>query len=68
MRLPRRPLLGVPANALQFIMPDFGTDQGWQGDKHPRFVVDITGDGIPDIVGFGIAGLYTAVNLGGTFS
>jgi hypothetical protein len=50
-----------PANAQQFIMRDFGTDQGWQSDKHPRFVVDITGDGRADVVGFGDAGVYSAV-------
>jgi hypothetical protein len=50
-----------PANAQQFIMPDFGTDQGWQGDKHPRFVADITGDGRADVVGFGETGVHTAV-------
>ncbi|HST83931.1 MAG TPA: VCBS repeat-containing protein [Kineosporiaceae bacterium] len=55
-------VVGVsPANAQQFIMPDFGTDQGWQGDKHPRFVVDITGDGRADVVGFGETGVHTAV-------
>jgi hypothetical protein len=55
-------VVGVsPASAQQFIMPDFGTQQGWQGDKHPRFVVDITGDGRADVVGFGDSGVHTAV-------
>jgi VCBS repeat protein len=55
-------VVGVsPANAQQFIMRDFGTDQGWQGDRHPRFVVDITGDGRADVVGFGETGVHTAV-------
>jgi hypothetical protein len=30
----------------------------------PRFVTDITGDGRADIVGFGTAGVYTAVSGG----
>lgn len=55
-------VVGVsPASAQQFIMPDFGTDQGWQGDKHPRFVVDLTGDGRADVIGFGETGVHTAV-------
>jgi hypothetical protein len=55
-------VVGVsPAHAQQFIMRDFGTDQGWQGDRHPRFVVDITGDRRADVVGFGETGVHTAV-------
>ena len=53
---------------VKFASRDFCRDQGWEVVNHPRFVADITGDGIPDIVGFGIAGLYTAVNRGGIFS
>ena len=50
-------------------VPDFGYDQGWRVEKHPRFVVDITGDGRADIVGFGDAGVYVARNNGnGTFA
>jgi VCBS repeat protein len=49
--------------------PDFVFTQGWEDVVNfPRFVADITGDGLPDIVGFSKAGLCTAVNLGGTFS
>jgi len=41
---------------------------GWQINKHPRLLGDITGDGKPDIVGFGDAGVYVALNKGdGTF-
>ena len=37
-------------------------------DKHPRFLADITGDGKADIVGFGDAGVWTALSNGdGTF-
>ena len=47
---------------------DFGTQQGWQVDKHPRFVADITGHGRADVVGFGDAGVYVALSNGdGTF-
>ena len=35
---------------------------------HPRFLVDLTGEGKADIVGFGDAGVYVALNNGdGTF-
>ncbi|MFI7541393.1 FG-GAP repeat domain-containing protein [Actinoplanes sp. NPDC049599] len=51
----------TPAQAQRFIMPDFGTDQGWQGARHPRLVVDITGDRRADVVGFGDTGVHTAV-------
>jgi hypothetical protein len=51
------------------VIPDFGYDQGWRVEKHPRLLADVTGDGKADIVGFGDAGVYVAVSLGvGTFS
>lgn len=31
---------------------------GWRVDMHPRFVVDTTGDGRADVVGFGNAGVW----------
>ncbi|TIC88900.1 VCBS repeat-containing protein [Nocardioides sp. GY 10113] len=49
-------------------VPDFGHDQGWRVDKHPRLCADLTGDGTADIVGFGDAGVRVALNNGdGTF-
>ena len=49
-------------------VPDFGHDQGWRVDRHPRFVLDINGDGFADIVGFGDDGVYVAFGKGdGTF-
>ncbi|MFJ3902804.1 hypothetical protein [Streptomyces sp. NPDC090025] len=36
---------------------------GWQAEKHPRFLADVTGDGTPDIIGFGGPGMYVARNL-----
>ncbi|TWP49535.1 VCBS repeat-containing protein [Lentzea tibetensis] len=47
-----------------FVLADFGFDQGWRVDRHPRFLADITGDGRADIVGFGNAGVFTAVARG----
>ncbi len=41
---------------------------GWRVDQHPRFLADVTGDGRADIVGFGNAGVWVALNNGnGTF-
>ena len=39
---------------------DFGYQQGWRVDQHPRELADVNGDGIEDIVGFGNAGTYVA--------
>lgn len=43
-----------------FVLENFGYNQGWRVNMHPRFVVDIDNDGIPDIVGCGDAGVWTA--------
>ena len=41
---------------------------GWQVERHPRFLADLTGDRKADIVGFGNAGVWVALNNGnGTF-
>jgi hypothetical protein len=49
-------------------LTDFGTNQGWDPGKHTRLLADLNGDGVPDIVGFGDAGVYTALARGdGTF-
>ncbi|RXW14875.1 hypothetical protein EST38_g10978 [Candolleomyces aberdarensis] len=40
--------------APKLVIRDFGYNAGgWRVDKHPRFVVDLTGDGTADIIGFG---------------
>jgi hypothetical protein len=43
-------------------IPDFGYNQGWRVDKHPRFAADLTGHGQASIVGFGNAGVYVTLN------
>ncbi|KAF8965409.1 Psathyrella Velutina lectin At 1.5a resolution [Flammula alnicola] len=41
---------------------------GWLIEKHPRFVADLTGNGMVDLIGFGDAGVSVALNNGnGTF-
>jgi len=52
----------------RFVLANLGVDQGWRVDRHPRFVADLTGGGRGDIVGFGDAGVWTALGNGdGTF-
>jgi hypothetical protein len=49
----------------QLVLNNFGAVAGgWQVDRHPRFLADTTGDGLPDICGFGYAGLWVSRNLG----
>jgi hypothetical protein len=56
---------GVPRRVLD----DFGYQRGgWHVDRHPRFLADLSGTGVLDIVGFGNAGVYVALGWGdGTF-
>lgn len=51
------------------VIPGFGYQAGgWQVDRHPRFVVDLNGDGFADIIGFGDEYVWTAISNGdGTF-
>src|SRR5260370_18921308 len=42
-------------------MADMGSNQGWSVGATPRLVGDVTGDGIPDIVGFGDSSTFVAV-------
>jgi phospholipase C len=48
----------------QFVLQELGFNQGWRVDSHPRFVVDLTGDGRSDIVGFGNDGVWVALGNG----
>ncbi|MFI8197025.1 RICIN domain-containing protein [Streptomyces sp. NPDC085942] len=52
-----------------YVLADFGVGQGWSStDDHPRFLVRTTGDGVPDMVGFGPQGVVVARGRGdGTF-
>ncbi|KIM35070.1 hypothetical protein M413DRAFT_432890 [Hebeloma cylindrosporum] len=51
----------------KLVLEDFGYDS-WRVEKHLRFVVDVDGDGLGDIVGFGQDGVYVSKNRGnGTF-
>lgn len=53
----------------RLVLSGFNLNQGWTVHDHPRMLADITGDGRPDIVGFGDDGVWVAVNKGdGTFA
>ncbi|WP_298198725.1 FG-GAP-like repeat-containing protein [Novosphingobium sp.] len=48
-----------------FDVIDFGRSQGWASDGiFTRQLADINGDGLPDIVGFGVAGVLVGLNQG----
>jgi hypothetical protein len=49
---------------VKVVVHDFGYDQGWCVEKHPRFVADLTGDGKSDIIGFGDNGVLFTLNCG----
>ncbi|MFI5652433.1 RICIN domain-containing protein [Streptomyces anulatus] len=48
----------------QLVLNDYGRAQGWTGEKHLRLLADVTGDGNPDIVGFGNEGVWVSHNSG----
>lgn len=44
-----------------FGVGNFGYDQGWRVEKHVRLLANVNGDGRPDVVGFGDAGVWLAL-------
>jgi len=46
---------------------DFDYKDGWRVDKHDRFMVDVNGDGLSDIVGFADIGVHVSLNTGHGF-
>ncbi len=59
---------GTGFTAPQLWTDGFGYDSGWRVDRHPRFLVDVNGDGMADVVGFGDAGVYLSLSTGTGFS
>ncbi|WP_440056293.1 FG-GAP-like repeat-containing protein (plasmid) [Pseudoalteromonas sp. T1lg65] len=60
---------GTFANAKVALNHFTKNNGGWLVEKHPRKLADVNGDGLADIVGFGTAGVYTALSKGdGTFA
>ena len=48
----------------KLVLNCFGVQQTWKVSEHPRFVVDLTGDGRADIIGFGNNHVYVSYNDG----
>ncbi|MGI5484687.1 FG-GAP-like repeat-containing protein [Streptomyces lavendofoliae] len=48
----------------KLVLNDFGQAQGWTSKKHLRCLADVTGDGNPDIVGFGDDGVWVSHSRG----
>src|SRR6185437_17010600 len=47
----------------------FVRGSGWSNnDTYPRMLVDVNGDGLPDVVGFATGGVYVALDTGTSFS
>lgn len=55
-------------SAPQFVLANFGYDQGWAPSRHPRTTADLNGDGRQDLVGFGEEGVWTALSTGNGFA
>lgn len=45
-----------------FVVNEFGYEQGWRLDMHPRFLADVNADGKQDIVGFANNGVYVSLS------
>ncbi len=59
--------IAPPSSQVNFVLADFGYDQGWRVNDHVRTMGDVNGDQKDDIVGFGNAGVYRALSDGSGF-
>ena len=58
----------VGFGAQQQWSPNYGLSNGWtDNNTYPRMLVDVNGDGLPDVVGFGGAGVFVSLNTGTGF-
>lgn len=48
-------------------LKDLGRDAGWTLGRTVRTLADVNGDGLPDVVGFGSAGVVVSLNTGTSF-
>lgn len=48
---------------IQYVAPGYTQEQGWNNqDQTPRFLADVNGDGMDDIVGFTNDGVYISIS------
>ncbi|NOT55634.1 MAG: VCBS repeat-containing protein [Deltaproteobacteria bacterium] len=59
---------GTSFTAAQLWVANYGYNQGWRIDQHPRIMADVNGDRRADIVGFGSAGVYVSLSTGTGFT
>ena len=50
--------LGQPNRLIQ----DFGYNQGWRVDRHPRMLADVNRDGRDDVIGFHESAVYVSIS------
>ena len=48
----------------RFVLANLGYNQSWRNERHVRLLADINNDDMADAVGFGDAGVWTAVSNG----
>lgn len=60
---------GTSFSAAAIWLMAYGTQQGWNDNsKYPRYLADMNGDGLPDVVGFASDGVYVSLNTGTSFA
>ncbi|MBP0018798.1 MAG: VCBS repeat-containing protein [Cyanobacteria bacterium SBLK] len=58
---------GTSFKSRELWVSDFGYNQNWRVEKHPRMMVDVNGDGLTDVVGFGYNGVEVSLSTGTSF-
>ena len=58
---------GAGFAGMQKVNGNYGYNQGYRVDQHPRFVEDINGDDLPDIIAFANAGVATSRRKGTSY-
>jgi hypothetical protein len=52
---------GAGLNGAAYSVAEFGYNQGWRTELHPRVLADVNGDGAKDVVGFANNGVYVSL-------
>ncbi|WP_394690062.1 phosphodiester glycosidase family protein [Hoeflea sp.] len=53
---------GVQFSPAQKWVSDFGYQQAWRNTTDPRFLRDVNGDGVLDLTGYGLYGVYVSAS------